>query len=232
MTLFHVREIHTIEISSRCQLACRYCLHPHLARPIQDMDAITWQRTLAWVRHFVAAGTQGELLLNGTGESTLHPDFAEMVQQARKALGPDRDLGIATNGVGWTEALVNAIAPARLTVWLSLHRPELSERTHWWLKRAGLLKGATCDPAMNPTNWCGQVDWPQTVLMYNPLQTCTWLKDGGVMVGSDGRMFACCYSNGQEDTVVGDVADLPYGITTHGHGLCAACWQGVPERAS
>jgi hypothetical protein len=228
MKAIRVREIHAIEMSSRCNLHCVYCLQPRLARPAQDMAALTWQRTLAWVRHFVAAGTQGDLVLNGTGESTLHPAFVTMVQEARKAIGPERELSVATNGVAVTEAMVNAVAPSRLMFWVSLHRPEKAERAVHYLRRAGLLKNVTCDPVADPTSWAGQVDWPQTVLDRHPLQSCTWLDDAGVMVAADGDLLACCYSNGQADTVVGDVAEVPGDLWTHGHGLCEACWQRVP----
>jgi len=80
--------IRSVEITSRCNLACRYCLHPIMPRPKLDMTEAIWERVKAWVQHFVDAGTQGEINLAGVGEPTLHPHLARYCLEMRELIGP------------------------------------------------------------------------------------------------------------------------------------------------
>lgn len=38
--------IHQIEITSRCNLRCRYCVHPHMGRVKEDMEPATFAKAL------------------------------------------------------------------------------------------------------------------------------------------------------------------------------------------
>lgn len=208
-----LRSLHQIEITSRCNLRCAYCPSPKLGRPKVDMTRAHFERALAWVRHFVRAGTQVELNLAGIGESTMHPDFVDFVRLAREAVGWRVDLVFATNGVGYTEELVAAIVPYKPRVWVSLHRPEKAGLAVRWYEKHGLLGGVSTDPATNGFDWAGQVDWPISQ-RYTP--QCMWLRHGFAMALADGYITACCLDAdgsgiiGHLDDVIGTVANRPF----------------------
>src|SRR5512147_2788120 len=93
-----IREIHEIELSSICNLACRYCPHPKLQREKEHMSWETFERTLEHVAYYVGKGTQTEVSLTGIGEAILHPRFVEAVFRVREVIGR-RQITLATNGV-------------------------------------------------------------------------------------------------------------------------------------
>lgn len=219
-----IRSIHQIEMTSRCNLRCKYCVHPTMTRAKEDMSDVTWRAALAWVRIFVDAGTQGrELNLCGIGESTLHPMFGEWCLQARAAIGNERDLVLATNGVGVTEDHALAMRYARTKVWVSLHRPEKGGPSVNLLKRYGVLAGVSIDPSISGVDWAGQVKWEVTA----PRSVCPWLKEGKVMIGSQGDVLTCSFDGngvGRLGVVWGDVASME----SSPYALCANCHQEVP----
>ena len=220
--------LHQIEVTSRCNLACRYCLHPIMLRPKVDMSDATWASCMRWLRHYVAAGTQGELVLSGTGEPTLHPRLPEMAMEARQILGPSRRLLTTTNGLAVTPELVAALRPSGIRVYVSLHRPEKAERAVALLSEAGLFVDAVMDPVMGPNNWAGQVDWPDRVNrggMARPV--CPWLSLGWSFVAATGEFYACCYANGGTP-VLGYVSDAVRAIHPKPWAICDACWQRPP----
>jgi len=122
--VFGLREIHQIEITSRCNLKCVYCPSYKLPRPKLDMTREHYEQALDWAKFFQAQGTQTELNLAGIGESTLHPNFVEYLWLARQKLGPKQVLLFATNGLLMTDALAKEIQPLEPRVYVSMHRPE------------------------------------------------------------------------------------------------------------
>jgi hypothetical protein len=221
----NVGSIHQIEITSRCNLRCKYCVHPTMARGKADMGAEVWRAALAWVRLFCKHGTQGpELNLCGIGESTLHPRFGEMVLEAREAVGITRALVLATNGVGVTEDHAYALRLARVHTWVSLHRPEKAGPAVNLLRRYGVLAGVSVDPAMSGVDWAGQVKWEVTA----PRSVCPWLSTGKVMIAADGSVLTCSFDGdgrGRLGDVFGDVA----GLESAAYSLCVGCHQEVPR---
>ena len=75
--MFPIRAIHQIEMTSRCNLRCRYCAHPTMARVKADMDDATFAKALLWARQLPSH----ELNLAGIGESTMHPEFVRTEAQ-------------------------------------------------------------------------------------------------------------------------------------------------------
>lgn len=223
---FPLTNIHQIEITSRCNLRCRYCVHPKMARPKLDMDEATFVRSLMWVRLFRARNTQGQLNLAGIGESTMHPEFVRYVFMAREALGEAHDLILATNGLLVTDEMARAIAPSRIRVWVSLHRPEKAGPAVEALKRAGILAGVSADPSIAATDWAGQVQWHKSAPQG---RACPWVRGGWCIVLADGRVSRCCF-DGSGVGVLGNVhSDLNL-IETSPYVLCRTCDQdvGVP----
>src|SRR3990167_5460338 len=128
-------------MTSRCNLACKYCVHPKMARPKIDMDDRTYALALLWARRMPGP----ELNLAGIGESTMHPEFVRNVFLAREAVGENVPLILATNGLLMTREMAMAIAPTRIRVWVSLHRPEKAGPAIEALKAAGIIAGVSAD---------------------------------------------------------------------------------------
>jgi hypothetical protein len=222
----NIQSIHQIEMTSRCNLRCRYCVHPTMARSKEDMAEETWRLVLAWVRLFCKQGTQGEELnLCGIGESTMHPRFGEMVLEAREAVGPSRKLVLATNGVGLTEDHALAMRYARMKVWVSLHRPEKAGPAVELLRRYGVFAGSSSDPSLAAVDWAGQVKWHVSTPVK---ELCPWLSRGWAMVASNGDVLSCCFDGsgvGKLGTVWEDVG----GMKGEAYALCGACHHEVPR---
>lgn len=225
--MFPIRHIHQIEMTSHCNLACRYCPSPKLQRAKLDMSDDNFLAALAWARRFKKlAGHQRELNLAGIGESTIHPDFVRFVFLAREFIGNDTMLSLATNGVNMTDELAQAIAPSKIRVWVSLHRPEKAGPAIECLKRAGILAGASSDPSLAATNWAGQVDWFNSV---PGRRECKWVKGGLVIVHADGNISRCPL----DASGVGVFANVSDDLSKHETSpyiLCRTCDQdvGVP----
>lgn len=220
--MFPIRHIHQIEVTSRCNLACKYCPSPKLKRPKMDMDEQTFLKAVAWVKEFVQVNGPHELNLAGIGESTIHPRFVDYVRFAREYLGPDQRLLFATNGVAMTEELAASLAPYRPDIWVSLHRPEKAGPAIEILKRHGLVVGVSADPSISSTNWAGQVKWHVSTARHE----CVWVKMGKVIVLSDGRVSRCSY-DASGVGVIATVDDDLSKFQTSPYSLCKSCDQDV-----
>lgn len=219
--------IHQIEVTSRCNLRCRYCPSPHLGRPKLDMTRETWDRTLGWVKHFHDRnGGTPELNLAGIGESTLHPDFVDFVFEARAVVGYECFLTFTTNGLLMTEDLARALAPSRVAVGVSLHRPEKAGPAIEALRAHGLLWAVSADPSVAATDWAGQVQW-HTSAPKN--RQCPWVRGGLAFVMADGRVSRCCI-DASGVGVFAHVNDRLDQFETSPYSLCRTCDQdvGVP----
>ncbi len=213
-----VQQIHQVELTSRCNLRCRYCVHSKMPRPKMDMAMDIFEQVLYLVRGFVSRGTQHELNLCGIGESTIHPQFSEMVHLAREML-PGIDLTMATNGVGMTKEIASTLAAKGVRVWASLHRPEKAALAVEMLKKVGVLAGVSVDPSLASVNWAGQVDWHVSA---QPTR-CMWLANGMAIAWSDGRIGTCSFDGQGTDGVIGTVWDDPDNLTIKPYSLCAGC---------
>jgi len=218
-----INQLHQIEITSRCNLRCRYCVHPKMPRAKEDMDRETFERCLHWVSYFASLGTQSELNIAGIGESTLHPDFLEYASLAAKAIGkhPDGHLILATNGVAFTEEMAEALSKLRIEVWVSAHRPERAAGAVELCRKYKLSGGVSLDPVLHAMNWAGQVDWHES-MPENRL--CKWMRTGSVFAMSDGRITACCL-DGTGDEPIGHVEEDLATMHTRPYRLCMTCDQ-------
>jgi hypothetical protein len=230
--MFAVRELHQIEITSRCNLKCEYCPSYRLPRPKVDMTQDHFLKALSWVVEFKRRGTQRDVNLAGIGESTLHPDFVRMVHLAREYLGQDFQLVFATNGLLMTDELAREIAPANPTVFVSLHRPEKAGPAIEALRKYGLLAGVSADPSISSTNWAGQVDYHVSAPKGRP---CSWVTGGKVFMFADGRISRCAF-DASGVGVIGHIEDGLSKLETSPYVLCRTCDQnvgvpldGVPE---
>lgn len=228
-----LREIHQIEMTSHCDLACKYCPSRKLPRPKLHMSREHYVKALGWARTFALkhGGSHG-LNLAGIGESTLHPDFVEFVHLAREAVGPYVSLVLATNGVSMTRELAEAIAPTKIKMFVSLHRPEKAGPAIEHLRAAGIFAGSSSDPSLAATDWAGQVKWHNSVPVK---RDCMWVRNGLAFVLADGRVSRCAYDASGKG-VFAHVDDDLTKFSTSPWSLCRTCDQDVgypiPEETS
>lgn len=215
-----LRSLHQIELTSHCNLRCVYCTSPNLGRPKLDMDEATFQRALYWVRHFMREGTQGDLDMAGIGESTLHPRLPEYLRRAREVIGWERKLCFATNGLLITKELVEAMAPSKPLISVSMHRPERAKPAIDLLLDAGLLHAASMDPATDAVDWAGQVEWRTTTQEFG--NRCPWSALRWTEVMADGRLTACAFDS-DGSGVFGHVNDEPGSVSWKPYRLCKSC---------
>ena len=133
-----VISLHQIEVTSECNLRCVYCLWPTMTRPKVHLSDADFAGALGWLDHYLAQGTQGEVVMFGTGEPFLHPHFVEMCAAVRQRIGPSRRILTTTNGIPVTAAHVAALQPLNVRVYVSLHRPEKAAHAVHLLQDAGL----------------------------------------------------------------------------------------------
>lgn len=224
MNLVPIREIHEIELSSRCSLSCRYCPHPKLERPKADMSWETFERTLEHVAFYVKQETQGEVSLTGIGEAILHPRFIEAVFRVRETIGR-RNIVLSTNGVDMTPEIAEVLARLGVITFVSTHRPEKAAPAWEMLKKAGAVGGLNHAFVDSSIDWAGQVNWHVS----GPKHECTYLKAGWAVVRQDGSVNACCMDAHSKHRLA-SVWDEPGTLRTRAIGLCANCHLTVPEQ--
>lgn len=222
-----IKQIHQIEITSQCNLACKYCVHTKMKRNKVDMDVDTYMQALAWAKHCVDNHGQWELNLCGIGESTMHPDFIEYLRLARHML-PNTVLVIASNGVKIDEEHFIAMAEYKVDYYVSAHRPEKAGLAIDLAKKYGILKGVSVDPTLSSINWAGQVDWPVSTNNNIP---CPWLKHDMVMVTAEGDLVTCCL-DGDGISKVGTVWDNINELNVSAYSLCKNCHHTVPKKGA
>lgn len=231
----NIQRIHQIEITSRCNLKCKYCVHPNMLRVKEDMTEEMFSKALELVKYSVVYNRQRELNLAGIGESTLHPLFPEFVAEARGVLGDSINIVLATNGIHKNldelEDIIIRIAPYKPSIFVSIHRPERAAYAVALYKKYGLLSGISADPSIASVDWAGQVDFPvSTPLKDTP---CDWLSKGMAMVSANGDILQCCF-DGDGGSKVGHLDD-GFGIfdkEVSPHRLCPSCHLNVPGELS
>jgi len=213
-----VLHIQQVEITSRCNLACKYCPHPGMPRPKLDMDEPTLLRVIGWLRYFASLGTQGVFALCGIGEPLFHPDLVRLCWLIRRAL-PHQRFFFSTNGLLLTDEIAAELALMRVWIDISLHRPEKAGLAIEIARRHNILGTAASYAATASVDWAGQVDWPVMV----PRSPCPWLHGGGVSIMADGRVTTCCFDT-DGCGVIGHVDD-PYTSVwqTTPFRICSAC---------
>ncbi len=220
-------QIRQIEITSECNLRCKYCPHPKMKRTKAHMEMDVYRRSLEWVRHYVGLGTQGELALTGIGEPLLHPQFVAMLAMAREAM-PDGKLLFSTNGIKLCGdegmAILEDIKPYDPVVYVSTHRPEKAQPAAMNCLRAGVQVGVNTLFVTSAINWAGQVDWEVSA----PNTPCGYLGDKLGAIMQSGDITVCCM-DAEGVGVIGHVDDEIGSAETGPYQLCNACNYSVPS---
>lgn len=220
----HIVQIKQIEVTTRCNLRCQYCPHPKMQRPKEDMKWETFEKALTWVKFFLGLGYQRELSFTGIGESTMHPQFLDMLRAAR-ALNVNMPIVFSTNGLPtFTEEIAAACQELNVGVMISLHRPEMAGKAVQLAKKYGVLKYMNDQFVTGAFDWAGQVP---TWYVSAPKLTCEYLRSGWGVVLQDGQITTCCL-DAENKGVVGTVWDDPGSLQIKPYSLCATCHMQVP----
>lgn len=217
----NINAIHQIEITSRCNLRCKYCVHPHMQRTKEDMTTEVFVKTLQIAEGF----DQKEINICGIGESTLHGNFIEYVELARNILGGTINIVLASNGVGLTKEMCSAMADNNIGYYVSLHRPEKAGPSIELAKQYGILTGVSADPSVASIDWAGQVNYHVSA---PSMGDCPWLKYGRVMVCANGDITSCCL-DGDGLGILGNIWDDLSDIDIKPYVLCSKCHHSVPK---
>lgn len=219
-----IQEIHQIEVTTRCNLACKYCPHPKMQRPKEDMGWNTFKRAMEWVKYFDQRGLQKELSFTGIGEATLHPAFIDMLRIARSEC-PSLPIVFSTNGLPtFTREIAEVCKELNVEVMISLHRPEVAGPAVQMAQELGILKYVNNSFAVDAFNWAGQVP---TWFNSAPALTCEYLRSGWGVVLVDGQITTCCL-DAENKGVVGSVWDDPGSLSIEPYDLCKSCHMELP----
>lgn len=211
--------VFSIEVSSRCNLACRpYCPHPTvLKRSKQDISDADFTSALQWVDP-----DQSEIGLSGVGEPLLHPRFVALLAEAR-ARFPTMRLVFPTNGILLTDEMAARLAPYHPEIYVSAHVPEKAAHAVQVAARHGLLAGVSMDPVLNPNDCAGQVDWYPSAVSY----PCPWVGHQRYVVSSTGDILVCCFDFTGESRLA-HVSEIPRQLTVKPWRVCSRCHQTMP----
>ena len=104
-----------VEPTTACNLQCRTCMRNVWDEPVGFMDVATFGRILDGVRALPDPPT---IFFGGLGEPLMHPDFLEMVRQAKSL---DASVEAITNGILLDEVRAEALIDLGLdTLWVSV----------------------------------------------------------------------------------------------------------------
>lgn len=192
MKSVRITTVHQIEVSSRCNLRCRYCPHPGLQREKADMAWATFVQAIDWANELGGP----ELSFTGMGEALLHPNIEEMLRRARAWL-PKTWFLMATNGLCLVDrkdpvraaGLLETLRDCRVTVFVSTHRPEVAGPAIERLRKAGVNVGTNDAFVTSGFDWAGQVEWHG---LPAPKSVCQYLAQGWATVLQDGSVVNCC----------------------------------------
>jgi hypothetical protein len=219
-TSSRIAQIHQIEITSRCNLACIYCPHAKMQRSAVDMTDETFERCLKWIQFF---GVPEEVNIAGIGEPLLHPRVVGFVSELRRQF-PETSISLPTNGLLLDEEMARQLAPYHPEVAISMHVPQKAARAVEVAKQYGILSAVALDPVTSPNDWAGQVDWIKPRYRFN----CPWLWVPQAFVTSQGDILRCCLDVEGKRSKIGSVFDEPAALETGRWELCRQCYQIPP----
>ena len=227
-----LKTITTIELSSLCNLSCRYCINRLLVEyPLREPGIMTdeiFNASLNILRELCEAGTQKEINLNGNGESTLDDKLIERIKKTKKIVG-NRIVSFCTNGINMTNDLAKALRDSGLDIIsLSPHSPFHARKAAHILTSNGVSPHINFGAICASHNWAGQLE-PENSINCMLKNDCLPLSEGRGYISSEGFISPCCYDYkllgnfGHVSTV--DILD----IDIEPYILCKTCHQRISE---
>lgn len=220
----------TIELSSLCNLECRYCVNrligPDRKRGI--MSEQTFNLSLVWLEILCDRGTQKEVNLNGNGESCLDMDLPNRIRRVKDVMG-DRTVMMCTNGINMTMDLAKKMKDAGLDRCdLSIHDAYHCRRTWNIFRKIGMSSVVNGGLIVSSHNWAGQLESENQVDI-NFKNQCDPLIEGRGYIQMEGNVTPCCYDY-RDLGVFGDVRnDHLLEMPIRPYSLCPDCHQEIPK---
>tara|TARA_Y100000310_G_scaffold287065_1_gene311729 strand:- start:5886 stop:6473 length:588 start_codon:yes stop_codon:yes gene_type:complete len=187
-----------------------------MKRKKEDMSEDIFRKSIDACKTLVGRGTQKELWLHGIGESLLHPQLLDFCAIARKEL-PDLKIRLSTNAILITEEIVNGLVESKISIYISLHQPAKAAKGVLVAQSAGIVEELSINAVTAPSDWAGQLNWPQTV---HPA-FCGYLKNGWAVILADGYIDTCCVDADKEG-VIGHINDWEKALLKP-YSLCKPC---------
>lgn len=230
-----LQTITTIELSSICNLSCKYCISRLMqtdpARKTGIMRENVFRRSLHWLNELVRLGTQQEVNLNGNGESLLDPNLVKRVRATKDIVGENVTVMFCTNGVMMTKKIAHALKDAGIDrIDVSIHHPYHARRCAHLLQSMGMQGVINHGPTTSSHNWAGQLEPEHSVQMFYSMP-CHPIIEGRGYINSEGDLSPCCYDYrnlGRFGSVFDD--DL-LNRSVAPFELCLKCHQVLPKPA-
>lgn len=222
-----VTRIHQIELSSKCNLGCKYCPHPKLKRAKAHMSMETFKRTMDHVvflkdKDPYTDTYAPELSLTGMGEAVMNPLFLNMLHYARSVY--EHKILFATNGILINEDLVKEVKKLDVQVYISLHRPEKATPAINLMRKYNIKGDVNAGFALSGIDWAGQVNWEIT----DPIKSCIYQPLGWVTVLQSGQVTTCCM-DAEGFGNLGHVNDELGSLRMQPIDLCNSCHRTIPD---
>lgn len=193
------------------------------------MTTDVFNATCDILRTLCANGTQREINLNGNGESFLDYQLIERIKIIREIVGPDRHIGLSTNGMLVNRAIAKEVVESGLTqLDISPHQPYWARKAAHIMHEAGMKKGQVSFGCIIMShNWAGQLE-KEHQIQCQLENHCEPLIEGRGYVLSEGNITPCCYDYrnlGIFGTVFDeDILERPI----KPYKLCHTCHQQIP----
>jgi hypothetical protein len=227
-----LQTINSIELSSICNLACKYCVNRLMVSELTFKAGImsdeVFNLSLSLLGKLVKAGTQREVNLNGIGESLLDPQLIERVIMTKKVM-KDLPVMFCTNGILMDKELARALKDTGIDrVDVSAHDAYHARKCADILTAVG-MNGVISDGAIKSShNWADQLE-PEHRVHMNYTIPCHPIIGGHGYINSEGGLSPCCYDYrnlGEFGTVFDEnIMD----IEIKSFSLCKDCHQILPD---
>ena len=227
-----LKTITTIELSSICNLKCKYCVNrllvKHPARSAGIMSDEIFAKSVIWLKLLCENGTQNEVNINGTGESCLDPNLIKRARIVKDIAGPDRRVGFCTNGLNMTHEMAKGLRDSGIDyVDLSIHSPWHTRKALGILSSVGIFGVVAFGAIVTSHNWAGQLE-PENTVDINYKMQCDPLIQGMGYISSEGWLTPCCYDY-RLLGAYGHVNDKDLlNKEIKPYKLCKTCHQAIP----
>lgn len=226
-----LKTITTIELSSKCNLKCQYCINRYMesraGRKPQIMSRNVFAMACLILKETVRRGTQREINLNGNGESLLDPDIISRIKTIREIVGKNIKVQMSTNAVLLTPEIAIEIKNAGLDkIHISVHSAYHVRKAVDFLQRINFDFCVNPGTILTSHNWAGQLE-PEDNVFILPKAKCDPLLEGRGYIQAEGDIVPCCYDYrnlGKFGTVFDD--DL-FETEYTKFGLCETCHQMI-----
>lgn len=227
-----LKTINTIELSSKCNLACKYCVNrlieKNSTRKPGIMSEETFEKTLLWLKKLIDQGTQKEVNLNGNGESTLDPDLLTRIARVKSVVG-NNQVGLCTNGLLMTNEYARKLKDSGIDkVDVSPHSFYHARKAVQCMFEVRMNGVVSMGAVQSPHNWAEQLaDEHSVKVRLN--NNCDPLIDGRGYVQSEGNVTPCCYDYRNLGVFGSVYSDNLLSMPIYSYSLCHQCHQKIPD---